>query len=191
MIEIMILAVAFFLVWNLGANNTANCVGVSVGGGVIGYRRAIAIVIIFVLLGAVLEGWKNMRTVGEGIILPTASGMNPLSLFPRAALASLTAAAAWMFAATFFGIPMSVSLSTVSAVVGAGLAMSFTHPELVLGLQYSRLSAIVISWALNPVFSALMSFLIYRIVAASLRRIKNMLLFNRALKVLLLVASAY
>lgn len=187
----MILVAAFFLAWNLGANNTANCVGVSIGGGVLGYRRAILIVIVFVIVGAVLEGWKNMRTVGEGIILPTASGANPFSLFPQAALACLISAAAWMFAATFLGFPMSVSLSTVSAVVGVGLAMNLTHPELVFGLQYSKVSAIIVSWALNPLFSALLSFLIYQIITAGLRRIKNLLRFNQVLKALILIASAY
>ncbi|MEM4724570.1 MAG: inorganic phosphate transporter, partial [Candidatus Hadarchaeum sp.] len=191
MIEIMVLVVAFFLAWNVGANNTANCIGVSVGGGVLGYRRAILIVIFFVIVGAVLEGWKNMRTVGEGIILPTSSGVNPFLMFPQAALASLIAAAAWMFATTFFGFPMSVSLSMVSAVVGAGLAMNFIHPDLVFGLNSSRIWAIIISWTLNPVFSALLSSLIYQIVTASLRRIKNLLLFNSVLKALVLVASAY
>lgn len=187
----MVLVVAFFLAWNVGANNTANCIGVSVGGGVLGYRRAILIVIVFVIVGAVLEGWRNMRTVGEGIILPTSSGVNPFFLFPRAALASLIAAAAWMFATTFFGFPMSVSLSMVSAVVGAGLALNFIHPDLIFGLHSSRIWAIIISWALNPVFSALLSFFIYQIVTASLRRIKNLLLFNSVLKALVLVASAY
>ncbi|MGQ9788602.1 MAG: anion permease [Candidatus Hadarchaeaceae archaeon] len=191
MIEIMILVFAFFLAWNVGANNTANCVGVSVGGGVLGWRRAMLIVIVFVIVGAVLEGWKNMRTVGEGIIIPTSSGVNPFSLFPRVALASLITATVWMFAATFIGYPMSVSLSTVSAVVGAGLAMNLTHPELVFGLQYARVSAIVVSWALNPIFSALLSFLIYYVVTTGLRRIKNLLQFNLILKALILIASAY
>lgn len=191
MIEIVILVVAFFLAWNLGANNTANCVGVSVGSGILGYRRAVLIVVVFVVIGAVLEGWKNMRTVGEGIILTASTGTNPFFLFPKAALASLIAAAAWMFAATYLGFPMSVSLSMVSAVIGAGLAMSFIHPELVFGLQYSNVTAIVVSWALNPVFSALSSFLIYQLVTVGLRRIKNLILFNSVLKGLILVASAY
>ena len=191
MIEIIILIFGFFVAWNLGANNSANCVGVSVGGRVLDYRRAIAMVALFVLLGAVLEGWKNMRTVGEGIILPGPSGLNPLFLYPQAALASLIAAAVWMFGATFFGFPMSVSLSTVSAVIGAGAALNFSHPGAAVELNYGRLVAIAISWALNPLLAALLSFAVHLIVSTALRRIKNLLRFNQILKLLIILSSAY
>jgi len=191
LIEIVILVVGFFVAWNIGANNTANCVGVSVGGRILSYRRAMLIMIVFVVLGAVLEGWKSMRTVGEGIILPGPSGVNPFSTYPYAALASLIAASLWMFAATLFGIPMSVSLSTVSAVIGAGFLINFLQPGLGMGLQYSKLVAIAISWLLNPLIAAFLAFLIFRAVSVLLRRMKNVLRFNQTLSLLVLFASAY
>ena len=63
LIAIAVLFAGFYVAWTLGANDSANCVGTAVGGRILSYRRAVAILILFVLIGAVLEGWKNMRTV--------------------------------------------------------------------------------------------------------------------------------
>jgi len=191
LIEILILVVGFFVAWNVGANNTANCVGVSVGGQILSRRRAIAIVIVFVVLGAALEGWKNMRTIGEGLILPGPGGQNPLSAVPLATVASLAVAGLWMFLATAFGLPMSVSLSTVGAVMGAGFLISFVRPDLGAVLQYGKLWAILVSWILNPIISSAAAFIILRAVSSLLRRARNVLAVNRALTVLILIASAY
>ncbi len=191
LIELIVLIAGFFVAWNIGANNTANCVGVAVGGRILSHRQAIAIVVAFVFLGAFLEGWKNMKTVGEGIILPGPTGVNPLSAFPIVAVASLIAAGLWMFFATSLGLPMSVSLSTVGAVVGAGLSLTVARPDLDVGFQYGKLGTIVVSWALNPLVAALFGFTILKVVGKALRRIKNVLLFNRVMSILILVAAAY
>jgi len=84
------------------------------------------IVILFVLLGAVLEGWKNMKTVGEGIVIGS-GGVNPLSSIPQAAIAALLAAGIWVTIITVKGLPVSTSQATVGAVVGAGLLGSYTQ----------------------------------------------------------------
>ena len=191
MIELFVLMAGFFVAWNIGANNAANGVGVSVGGRILSYRQAIAIVAVFVLLGAFLEGWKNMKTVGEGIIMPGTTGVNPLSSVPYAALASLIAAGIWMLTSTELGLPMSVSLSTVGAVIGAGLLITFTQPGLGVSFQYNKLVAIVISWILNPLIATVIAFVVFKIVSASLRRIKNLLVFNQVLTFLIFIASAY
>ena len=191
MIEIIVLVAGFFVAWNIGANNAANCVGVSIGGQVLSFRRAISIVIVFVILGALLEGWKNMRTVGEGIILPGQVGVNPLSAVPLVAVASLIAVGLWMFISTWRGIPMSVSLSTVGSVIGAGVLITVMRPELGVVIQYERLGLIAFSWVLNPMIAASMAFVVFKAVSMSLRRIKNVVLFDRVLRGMILVASAY
>lgn len=191
MIEILIIIVGFFVAWNIGANNTANCVGLPVGGQVLSHRRAVAIVVVFVLLGAFLEGWKNMSTVGEGIILPGPSGQNPLAAVPLAALASLIAAGLWMFLATFLGLPMSVSLSTVGAVIGVGALLGLARPELGYGLNYPKLGAIAVSWLLNPLIAMFAAYVVFKLVSAWTKRIKNVIRVNQALTALTLLASAY
>ncbi len=191
MIEILIVAVGFFVAWNIGANNTANCVGLPVGGQVLSYRRAVAIVVVFVFLGAFLEGWRNMGTVGQGIVLPGTGGANPLASVPVVALASLLAAGLWMSLATYFGLPMSVSLSTVGAVMGAGALLSLARPDLGVTLNYGKIGAIAVSWLLNPLFAALASYLVFRAVSSATRRIRNVLRVNQVLTILIIIASAY
>lgn len=191
MIEIIVVLVGFFVAWNIGANDTANCVGVAVGGRILSYRRAIAIVIIFVLLGAALEGWKNMKTVGEGIIIPGPGGENPLSAVPLAAVAALIAAGLWVLTATVLGLPVSTSQSMVGAVMGAGLLITIMAPSLGAGVQYGKLGVIGIAWVLNPIIAALVAFAIFKIISPSLRRIKNVVLLNRVLSAIVIVAAAY
>lgn len=191
MIELIVVLVGFFVAWNIGANDTANCVGVAVGGRVLSYRRAIAIVIFFVILGAILEGWKNMATVGEDIIIPGPDGGNPLSEIPLATIAVLIAAGVWVLTATKLGLPISTSQSMVGAVIGAGLLITFMRPDLGASVQYSKLGAIGLSWVLNPIIAALFAFITFKIISPPLRRIKNIVMLNKVLAILVIVAASY
>lgn len=189
LIAIVALLAGFYVAWNIGANDSANCVGTAVGGRILSYRRAIAIVILFVLLGAVLEGWKNMKTVGEDIII-VSDGTNPLSEVPRAAIAALLAAGIWVTTATTLRLPVSTSQSMVGAVIGAGLLLSYAQPDIGASVQFGTLGVIAISWLLNPMFAALLAFILLKAFTPPLRRIKNIVLLNQVLMVLIIVASA-
>ena len=176
MIDLVLIAVlllGFFVAWNIGANDAADSVGVSVGARILTYRRAIMFVIIFALIGAVLEGWKNMGTVGKGIIIPGPGGVNPLSAAPLATIALLIAAGIWMFVMSTLGLPISVTQSMVGAVMGAGLLITFMRPDLGASVQFSKLGTIAISWLCNPIMAAIFGFTLFKIVGASLRRIKS------------------
>lgn len=191
MIELIVLILGFFVALNLGANNTANCVGVAVGGRVLSYRQAMSIIVVFVILGAVLEGWKNMRTVGQGLIALGPGGANQLSAIPVVTIAILIVSGTWLLVATLFGVPVSISQSTVGAVFGAGLLLTFVRPDLVVSIKYGQLSAIAISWMLNPMMAALLGFLILKFVSMSLRQAKNVIFLNQVLGVLILISSVY
>jgi len=189
LIAIVALLAGFYVAWNIGANDSANCVGTAVGGRILSYRRAIAIVILFVLLGAVLEGWKNMKTVGEDIII-VSDGTNPLSEVPRAAIAALLAAGIWVTTATTLRLPVSTSQSMVGAVIGAGLLLSYAQPDIGASVQFGTLGVIAISWLLNPMFAAILAFILLKAFTPPLRRIKNIVLLNQVLMILIIVASA-
>ena len=189
LIAIVALLAGFYVAWNIGANDSANCVGTAVGGRILSHRRAIAIVILFVLLGAVLEGWKNMKTVGEGIII-VSDGTNPLSEVPRAAIAALLAAGIWVTTATTLRLPVSTSQSMVGAVIGAGLLLSYAQPDIGASVQFGTLGLIAISWVLNPMFAALLAFILLKAFTPPLRRIKNIVLLTQVLMILIIVASA-
>ncbi len=53
----------------MGANDAANCIGTTVGAGIISYRRAVALMAVFALAGAVLQGDRVMKTIGKNIVL--------------------------------------------------------------------------------------------------------------------------
>ena len=188
LITIAALLACFFVAWNIGANDSANCIGAAVGSRIISHRRAITILILFVLLGAVLEGWKNMKTVGEEIVVGP-GGANPLSDFPLATIAALIAAGAWVMTATTLGLPVSTSHSMVGSVVGAGLLLGYTQGG-IASVQLGVFSPIVISWVLNPMIAALLAFILFKAFSLPLRRIKNIVLLNRTLAILIIATSA-
>jgi len=164
--------------------------GTAVGGGILSYRRAVIIVIIFVLLGVTMEGWKNMHTVGEGLVIG-AGGVNPLSNAPVVIIAALLAAGMWLTAATTLGLPVSTSQAMVGSVIGAGILLSYVQPGgITASIQLNTFEAIVISWMLNPVFAALLAYAISRTIAPLLRNIKNLILLNRVLIALIIAATA-
>lgn len=186
------LLAGFYVAWNIGANDSANCIGTAVGGRILPYRRAIVILILFVLLGATLEGWKNMRTVGEGILVGP-KGTNPLSDFPLAAIASLLASGYWVMMATTMGLPVSTSQSMVGSVVGAGLLLSYTEGG-AASVRLGVFTHILVSWLLNPAIAAVLAFLLFRAISLPFRRMKNIILLNRMLVLLMsaaIAASAY
>lgn len=190
LITIAALLAGFYVAWTIGANDTSNCIGAAVGGRVLSYRMGVAIVILFAVLGAVLEGWKNMGTVGEGIVVGS-GGVNPLSNAPLVIIAALLAAGTWLTISTTMGLPVSTSQSMVGAVVGAGLLLSYVQVGGVsASIQLGTIGTIAISWVLNPMFAALLAFAISKAMAPLLRRIKNIILLNRVLIILIVVASA-
>ncbi|GIQ85498.1 phosphate transporter, partial [Kipferlia bialata] len=62
--------IALCMAWGIGANDTANALGTSVGSGALGIRGAIIIGAICEFSGAVLLGGGVASTVAKGIVDP-------------------------------------------------------------------------------------------------------------------------
>ncbi|MFC1998645.1 anion permease [Chloroflexota bacterium] len=112
LIIIFITALAFGA--SNGMNDAANAVAASIGSRAIRPRNALILAAIFNMVGA-LTGIEVAKTIGKGIIA------NPDFTI---ALAAVTSAVLWTLVATYKGLPISVSHSLVSGLVGAGLATS-------------------------------------------------------------------
>lgn len=195
MIDLMLLAalaVGFFVGWNIGSNDAANAMGAPVGGRVISYRQAIYILVAFVLLGAVLEGWKVMETVGTGIVFNPTMG-NPLTKVPELAVIALFAAGAWVMTATTLRLPVSTSQAIVGSVIGAGILLSFLAPGIVpnTGVRFGVLGEIGVAWVAAPLGAALFSYVIYHLAAPLLRRVVSPLALNQVLKALVISTGAF
>ena len=131
--------------WSLGANHTANVFGTGVATGTVSYRAAITLTAIFVILGALLEGPKCMRTVGA------LSRLTPIDAFYCA-----LAAAIMMSLLTFLSFPGSASQTVIGAVIGAGIFSG--------SADFSKLYKIVACWVCTPFFAILTSYILYRLL---------------------------
>jgi len=175
MIALLIVA-GFYVGWNIGANDTANCIGTSVGSGVISYRKMIYVVAFFSVLGALLQSHNVMKTIGEGVV------HNPLNL--TAVLTAMLSAGVFVTMATFFKVPVSTSQAIVGGVLGAGLSMGG-------GVNFAQVATIGEVWVISPPLTALISFTLYHILAFFLRRVKMVTLWDKLLSYLVIISGAY
>jgi len=130
-----LLGASAYVGWNIGANDTANCIGTTVGCGLLSFKRAVILVAFFVILGAMLQGHHVMRTIGKGIVK---TDLNYLSV-----CVALICSGFFVTLATFFRIPTSTSQAIVGGVVGIGLAAGAE-------IDFSKLILIAESWILCP-----------------------------------------
>jgi len=186
LIAIAVLLAGFYVAWSIGSNGSGDCIGTAVGGRILSYRRAVAIMILFVLLGAGLEGGKNMQTIGEGIV----TGLPGSSNASLVIISTLLVVGIWTTINTMWGLPISTSQSMVGAVIGAGLLLSHFQPGAAINVQFGKIGTIVISWVLSPIFAILLAFIIYKAISPPLRRIKNIVVLNQVSLILVIATSA-
>ena len=160
MIEFITLAAilaSFYVAWNIGANDTANAMGTAIGAQVLSYRRAITLLIVFVFLGALIEGYKVMGPVGKDIIRGSA-----ISDFPWIVATSMFCAGLVVTLATKFGFPVSTHQAIVGGLVGAGVAVSMFKSEAVQ-INWWELLKIAGAWVINPIGAAILTFILYKV----------------------------
>ena len=47
LLPIVLILAGFYVGWNIGANDAANCIGTTVGARIISYRQAVAVMVVF------------------------------------------------------------------------------------------------------------------------------------------------
>lgn len=147
------LAVSFYVAWNLGANDAANPTDTAVGAGAVTLRQAVLMFSIFAALGAILEGYQVIKTVGKGIVT---------NLTPIAALAAGLSGGLWITLATWRGLPVSTTQSIVSSTLGVGLAAIALHGG--HEIRWSIVATILLSWVTSPLSAIALSFLLYSLL---------------------------
>jgi len=134
LLVIIVLAVGFGVV--NGFNDAANAIAASVGSRALSPRKAIILAAVSNMAGAA-TGLAVARTIGKGILAPEAISY----LTVMAALASVII---WGTIATYWGLPVSVSHSFVSALAAAGMAVAGSG-AVVWGVIQRILSAVAIA----------------------------------------------
>jgi len=138
---------AFYVAWNLGANDVANAMGTSVGSGAITLKQAIIIAGVLEFLGAVLFGQEVTSTLGTKIANPALFVTTPQTLV-MGMIAVLLTAGIWLQIATARGLPVSSSHAIVGAIAG------FSWVALgIEAIDWSSIGLITIGWILTPIIS--------------------------------------
>jgi len=173
----LLLGSGAYVGWNIGANDTANCIGTTVGCGLLSFRRAAILVAIFVVLGALLQGGHVMHTIGKGIV------MAELDL--RAVFVALICSGTFVTLATFLKIPTSTSQAIVGGLVGVGLAV---HAK----INFAKFVTIVESWIICPLMVMVLAFLLSHLLSLVLRRrLAGNVLLQNALGWMAILSSCY
>jgi len=182
--EILLLIIgylaSFFMAVCIGANDASNPTDTAVGAGVISLKKALILFSIFTGIGALLQGWMVMKTLGKGIIAE-------IDLI--GALTAVLSAGIWVLTATYLGIPISTSQSITGAVIGVGLYYVYTGfiKEINLRVVYN----IILSWVSSPITCIFTAYLVYKI---TFHMVKNRVDYENIFKILLLfslIFSAY
>ena len=203
LLPVVLLLAGFYVGWNIGANDAANCIGTTVGAQIITYRQAVAVMAVFVILGGVLQGHKVMKTVGKGIVITEVEayeeyhGRPPdaslLEFFPdqrlpdKAILVALLSAGFFVTLATFSSVPVSTSQAIVGGVAGVGIGVVGLEASF---FKLSVLLKIFSAWVVSPVLTMILAFILYSLLSRLLRN-ANSVAWSRTLGMLVVASAAY
>ena len=149
--------------WSLGSNDSANVFGTAVFSHKIRYRTAVVLCAVFVIVGAVLEGGRGMRTLG-GLVEQTRN-----SAFVASLAAGLT-----VTLMTVLKLPVSTSQAVVGAIIGIGLVRRTG--------DYSGLLRVVVAWVATPVGAMIAAMILYPLLGRLLE-VARLNIFTRDLLV--------
>jgi PiT family inorganic phosphate transporter len=146
---------AFYLAWNLGANDVANSMGTSVGSKAITLKQALVIAGILEFTGAVLFGREVSATIATKIANPDLFAQTPQVLL-MGMVAVLLTCGVWLNVATFLGLPVSSSHAAVGAIAGFACIAVGTQ-----AVDWHSLRIISLTWIITPVVSGAIAALFY------------------------------
>lgn len=146
---------AFYVAWNLGANDVANSMGTSVGSKAVTLRQALVIAGVLEFTGAVLFGQEVSQTLATEIVNPALFTDAPQVLLIGMA-SVLIACGVWLQIATSRGLPVASSHAVVGAIAGfSACAVG------IKAIAWSSIGLITIGWIVTPILSAVIAALLY------------------------------
>ncbi|HYX18695.1 MAG TPA: anion permease, partial [Nostoc sp.] len=155
---LLVALLAFYVAWNLGANDVANAMGTSVGSKAVTLKQAIIIAGILEFTGAVLFGHEVTETLATKIANPALFAATP-QIFVTGMITVLISCGVWLQIATSRGLPVSSSHAVVGAIAG------FSWVALGVGaIDWSSIGSITIAWILTPLISGAIAALFYSLI---------------------------
>ena len=151
----IVIVLALYLAFNLGANDVANAMGTSVGSKAITLRQALIIAGILEFTGAVLFGHEVSQTLATEVSNPILFADAP-EVFAIGMLSVLLASALWLQIATSKGLPVSSSHAVVGAIAGFSIVAAGFN-----SIEWSSIGMITLGWVITPVISGCIAALFY------------------------------
>ncbi|MEH2285778.1 MAG: inorganic phosphate transporter [Nostoc sp.] len=153
--QVAVALLAFYVAWNLGANDVANAMGTSVGSKAVTLKQALIIAGVLEFTGAVLFGHEVTETLATKIANPALFAATP-QIFVVGMVTVLISCGVWLQIATSRGLPVSSSHAVVGAIAG------FSWVALgVDAIDWSSIGLITIGWILTPLISGAIAALFY------------------------------
>ncbi len=155
--------------WALGSNDAANVFGTAVTTNVIKYRVAIVLTAIFVIIGALVDGYAGVENLSD---YAYQSAVNT----PLAAFLVMLAAGVTVSAMTFLTFPVSTSQCVIGAIVGWGIAFDI--------IDFSHTTQFVSAWVITPIGACVICFFLCFITEKFLfKKISNLRAYSIVIKV--------
>ncbi|ACL10914.1 phosphate transporter [Desulfurococcus amylolyticus 1221n] len=145
---------AFMLAWIDGANNAANSIGTIIGVRALPVRRALLIASIFELIGGLAYGRFISSTLSSKIVSVAEISSR---IITAGFVIALFVSFIIVFLATRKHMPFSISIVTVGAISGIGLAMGVEYVNTGLLLE------LFVLWLLIPFIGLLVGYIYYRL----------------------------
>ena len=159
--------------WGLGSNDAANIFGTGVAARVLTYRTATILISIFVVVGALSEGYKSMDIVGE------MSTMSNTAAFIAAFSAGLCVA---VF--SYLSLPVATSQAIMGAVLGIGLISGIP--------DFTRMYKVLLCWIFTPIGAMVIGRVLYPVLGNALQKVlSDLQLRNIFIRWALLFAGCY
>ncbi|MEH2073823.1 MAG: inorganic phosphate transporter [Nostoc sp.] len=155
---LLVALLAFYVAWNLGANDVANAMGTSVGSKAVTLKQALIIAGVLEFTGAVLFGHEVTETLATKIANPALFAATP-QIFVIGMVTVLISCGVWLQIATSRGLPVSSSHAVVGAIAG------FSWVALGVGaIDWPSIGLISIGWVLTPLISGAIAALFYSLI---------------------------
>lgn len=152
---IFIALLAFYVAWNLGANDVANSMGTSVGSKAITLKQAIIIAGILEFTGAVLFGHEVSQTLATKIAHPALFAATP-EIYITGMVTVLITCGLWLQIATSGGLPVASSHAVVGAIAGFSWVAGGES-----AINWSSIGLVTMGWICTPIISSVIAALFY------------------------------
>ena len=175
------LAISAIMVFSMGANDMANSISPLVGSGVARFREALVLFSVAVFIGAMVQGFMVIKTLGKGIVS---------EIDIAGAVSATLAAFTWIMLATVKGIPISTTHSITGGVIGIGIAYMFLSGR-PCNLNLSIVSKIVLSWVTSPLCAMALAIPLYILTEKVFRHSNDRRVIPGALAIAFLAAYSF